>query len=944
MGEGAKGGSGSPYENAPATAGERVPRDSGGRPASAPLSAALERLGAHTPGQDRYELQGEVARGGMGVIQRVWDGDLGRAVARKLLGRDGQGSDSRKSDPRTVGRFLEEAQITAQLEHPGIVPVHELGLDAKGTLYFTMRLVRGEDLHKVFEHVRTGGEGWSVTRALGVVLKACEALSFAHQKGVIHRDLKPGNVMVGRFGEVYVMDWGLARVLGEPDTKDVRPRPEPESVVVRTASRREGDTPESPLLTRDGDVIGTPAYMSPEQARGDLARLDARTDVYALGAMLYHLLSGRVPYSEPGRRLEAHAVLQRVLAGPPAPLAQLAPSTPPELLAIAERALARAPEERYASVSDLADDLRAYLELRVVRAYRTGPLVELGKWVRRNRLSAASLAGLLLVGLSSGLVIARQQSTRLEQETRRRLELLAANLVREADSLWPIDPRRVTALDRWLEQAIEVLAVLPAVRAELAAFRAAHADAAQSKLPERPDFEVASLESRLETYRQSMAMLDRRERPATLSEEQFRNALTFSDANRAVLEIEIPAIEREIASRREARTRESDCVYSDPGLQEQWTRLTGFARDLESLSLPDGGLHSVVSRRRELAASLGDRTLVAEERAWKEARASCANRDECPLYDGLDLVPQMGLVPLGLDTRSGLWEFWHALSGERPLKDADGNWQVRPETGIVLVLVPSGMPMLGSQDEDPSGPNFFAPEPGVDEGLRQVDRWIADVPIAPFFLAKHELTQGQWLRLSGQNPSEHRAGNSFLGFPRLDRTHPVESVSWIEASDVLARHGLELPTEAQWEHAARAGTQTKYSTGATIETLLPYANFGDATAERHGIAQAILPYEDGFALHAPVDALPADAWGFHGLFGNVEEWCRDWYASSCERGRFLVDGTGEHVPRSGRLKAYRGGGFRSAPDQLWVSSRHGRLPHSFELDLGIRPSRSLSPK
>jgi serine/threonine protein kinase len=131
-------------------------------------------------------------------------------------------------DEKTLGRFVEEAQVTGQLDHPGIVPVHEIGVDAEGRVYFTMRLVQGDDLRAVFEQLRAGQGGWTQTRVLGVILKVCEAMAFAHAKGVIHRDLKPANIMVGRFGEAYVMDWGLARVLDREDERDIRVRAPPD--------------------------------------------------------------------------------------------------------------------------------------------------------------------------------------------------------------------------------------------------------------------------------------------------------------------------------------------------------------------------------------------------------------------------------------------------------------------------------------------------------------------------------------------------------------------------------------------------------------------------------------------------------------------------------------------------------------------------------------------
>ena len=219
------------------------------------LESMIERLSARA-GFDRYVLQDEVARGGMGAVRRVWDADLKRELAMKLLLDEAERPQTSPGGAaRLLGRFLEEAQITGQLDHPSIVPVHELGVDPSGRLYFTMRLVRGETLSRILERVRAGDAEWTQTRVLHVLLKACEALAFAHAKGVIHRDVKPANVMVGRFGEVYVMDWGLAKARGSADAKDVRVRPPPAAAEPRT-ELLEGRALDSPLLTMDGDVVG----------------------------------------------------------------------------------------------------------------------------------------------------------------------------------------------------------------------------------------------------------------------------------------------------------------------------------------------------------------------------------------------------------------------------------------------------------------------------------------------------------------------------------------------------------------------------------------------------------------------------------------------------------------------------------------------------------------
>src|SRR5262245_39966180 len=175
-------------------------------------STLLRRITARGPGPPRYVSEEELAQGGQGKIVRILDEELGRQLAMKVS-HEPCTTTSPKGE-RRIGRFLEEARLTAQLDHPGIVPVHELGLDEGGRVYFTMKLVNGRDLKEIFALVAKGQEGWTRTRALSVLLRVCEGMAYAHAKGVIHRDLKPGNVMVGRFGEVYVMDWGLARVLG----------------------------------------------------------------------------------------------------------------------------------------------------------------------------------------------------------------------------------------------------------------------------------------------------------------------------------------------------------------------------------------------------------------------------------------------------------------------------------------------------------------------------------------------------------------------------------------------------------------------------------------------------------------------------------------------------------------------------------------------------------
>lgn len=358
------------------------------------------RVGARA----RYVLEGEVARGGMGAILRVFDRDLRRHLAMKVALTSGAPLDAPgEVDQKVLARFLEEAQITGQLEHPGIVPVHELGVDARGRLFFTMPLIRGETFKQVIDNVRDPASDWTRTRALGVLQRVCDAVAFAHERGVLHRDLKPGNIMVGRHGETYVMDWGLARVLGGGQGRDIRPRG-PEVGDIRTdRADAHAESPNSPLLTFDGDVIGTPAYMPPEQADGNTAELGPPADVYAVGAILYHLLCGHPPFAPTGSDVSAMSLLKRVRRGPPPPIEDEARDVPPELAAICARAMARRPADRYADMSGLSADLRAFMEQRVVRAYASGPWSELKKWTQRNRaLSLTAIVAVVAMLLLSG--------------------------------------------------------------------------------------------------------------------------------------------------------------------------------------------------------------------------------------------------------------------------------------------------------------------------------------------------------------------------------------------------------------------------------------------------------------------------------------------------------------------------------------------------------------
>ncbi|QEH31560.1 Serine/threonine-protein kinase PknB [Aquisphaera giovannonii] len=365
--------------------------ESGPEPVVAPASPEMPPTDDR-PG--RFQLFGEIARGGMGAVLKARDPGLGRELAIKVL------LERHRDNPDLVRRFVEEAQIGGQLQHPGVVPIYDLGAFADARPYFAMKLVKGRTLADLLEERPSPAD--DLPRFLSAFEQVCQTMAYAHARGVIHRDLKPSNVMVGSFGEVQVMDWGLAKVLARGGVADERaPTPEPAETVVATA--RSGSGADD---SRPGSVLGTPAYMPPEQARGDTRRVDERADVFALGSILCELLTGDPAYAggPPAEVLRRAADAE--LADAEARLA--ACGADPELVALARACLAPAPEARPRDARAVANAVTAHLagvqeRLRAAELERAQAQARAEEERKRRRLAVGLAASVLLtVGLGLG--------------------------------------------------------------------------------------------------------------------------------------------------------------------------------------------------------------------------------------------------------------------------------------------------------------------------------------------------------------------------------------------------------------------------------------------------------------------------------------------------------------------------------------------------------------
>jgi formylglycine-generating enzyme required for sulfatase activity len=578
---------------------------------------------------------------------------------------------------------------------------------------------------------------------------------------------------------------------------------------------------------------------------------------------------------------------------------------------------------------------------------RTRALRERERAARRGLLRRVAAAGLVLGLLAAGAVAwlldgkrreaeaaerrAAIERDRAEAEKAAKEEALAEvlrladvkkvrDLLAEAEGLWPVHPDRAPAMADWMARVRDLLESRKAHEAALAALR----ERALPYTEEERHGDYATEFEKIERISARLRAWD--EERAKIEEDPPEDAeakLAHIDEQRKAAGDRISALEGQVEERVSWR-------FEDPADAWQQEVLADLVAGLRKLADGEAAVLRTVEASHALAAGPLAESIDGHREAWQRSIAGIA---KSPAYGGLAIEPILGLLPLGEDPESGLYEFAHLGSGTVPVRDAaTGKLGYAEDAAIVLVLLPGGAFRMGAQREDPEGPNYD-PDAAPDESP------VRQVTVRPFLLAKHECTQAQWAALTGgERPSLFDRGSERGGRRVTDR-NPVENVAWDDEVMLwLRRHRLRLPSEAEWEYACRAGTETPWVTGRETAALGEVANLADAYAKGHGGHpqwRYTEEVDDGHAVHAPVGSYRANAFGLFDMHGNVFEWCWDWYRGY---GDGPTDGTAQRRPRGPLLRVYRGGCFSHAAVGC-RSARRGRTkPSHYYSTLGFRPA------
>ena len=931
------------------------------RPGEAHM-ASFEGLGSFARGANTddsvgtlgpYVLERELGRGGQGAVFLAEDTRLGRKVALKILNGLGPGAEEH------IQRFRREAELAGRLDHPGICGVYEAGIEG-GVPFIAMRYVEGESLAQRISTMRMGrdSEGsktsyfefsvagdkrnggtvpcisssqgriavensvsggspgdeemhgtvpaigrTQVDATLALFEKAARALHAVHELGLIHRDIKPGNIMVTEDGEPILLDFGLAKEIDG----------------------------EGPSLTQSGDLFGTPAFMSPEQIAAKRIGIDRRTDIYSLGVTLFLCLTMRRPFEAPTREGLYQAILQQ---DPPNPR-KLNPAIPPELRIVLACALEKDADRRYATAEDFAEDLMRVRELRPIAARPVSRWLRTKRWAQRNPV-VATMSVAMFIFLAVGFVWTFAKNRELDGKNvdlaaeklradgkTADAEFALADVERLSDArilkglvnraendLWPAVPSKTGAMKTWLDESESLVA---------------RADQHRETLK--------TLRERADPYTVAMRQKDWASELAEIDELESRRAEPGAQADGATGQ-GLDQSENDLDDLRKKVKAQGSWSFeiTEDGWQHEL--LADLVGRLDVFTAEESGTVASVRHRLAFATDLEKRTIEDHATLWQETITGISESEK---YSGLrpgGLKPQVGLIPLGMDRTSKLYEFLHLASHEGELPERDENERLlrTEKTGIILVLIPGGRFGMGAQIDDPAAPNYD-PNAGTNEAP------IHTVTLSAFLLSKYEMTQGQWARTHRQEtPSFYGAGKGNWGGRPVTLLHPVEQVSWEDCDRAVRQLNLLLPTEAQWEYAARAGTSSIWHTGAEASSLKGFANIADAgSVKYYGKSwPSEKDFTDGYAVHAPVGSLSANDFGLHDVHGNVFEWCRDFHARYSEDN--VEAGTGLRRFSDSWSYVLRGGSYGNLAGRARSASRFWRAPIYRSSVVGLRVS------
>jgi formylglycine-generating enzyme required for sulfatase activity len=544
------------------------------------------------------------------------------------------------------------------------------------------------------------------------------------------------------------------------------------------------------------------------------------------------------------------------------------------------------------------DDLKRYLHGEVILAKPAGPGVRLLKRMKRHPVASAALGVAVATAAAFVFVVpwavaqTEKRNARIFEEAKTRA-IAAEEDAREAQKEFTEQERISRAR---YEQYIQL--------ADLQRLKNLEEDA-NGLWPAHPD-RTQELESWIERGDEVRARLDN---------------------HRAMLS----AI-REKAQSSEEEGLDRTWTFGDVETQWQHDRLQELVTGLEAFAHEETGLLTNVRNRLAFASTVYQRSITDHQPEWDATIASIADLKECPRYGELVIKEQLGLVPIGRDPDTGLFEFAHLQTGEPPKRDGDGKLELTEDTGLVFVLIPGGVFEMGAW-----WPSLIHPPgtPNVDPNRAMDEGFVRTVTLDAFFLSKYEMTQGQWKRFTGINPSSLKAGGE-SGKRMITLLNPVEHVSWEDCVSTLSCLNLRLPSESEWEYAARAGTTTIFWTGNALQSLKGAANIFDMYAKNNSdlnVSRFEDWLNDGYSTHAPVGRFRQNAFGLHDITGNVSEWCQDAYGPYASAPR---DGSA-HEDEHTVDRIFRGAdwydttprcrmSYRSSASRFFVSGRVGLRP------------------